>query len=121
MTRRSVLAASAVLEIATGLGLMVAPAVVVRLLLGAGGSDQPMALGRVAGIAMLALGFACWPNARIADDRGPALRAMVTYNLLITLYLAYLGVAHLAGPLLWPAVAIHVVLTVGLIRAPSGR
>jgi hypothetical protein len=36
---------------------------------------------------------------------------------LITLYLAYLGFAGgLMGVLLWPAVALHVILTAFLIR-----
>ena len=33
---------------------------------------------------------------------------MLTYNVLISLYLAYLGTAgHQGGLLLWPAVALH--------------
>jgi hypothetical protein len=41
----------------------------------------------------------------------------VTYNVLITIYLAYLGIATgLAGMLLWPAVALHAVLSIALVR-----
>lgn len=44
-----------------------------------------------------------------------------TYNVLISLYLAYLGiVGHPAGLLLWPAVAVHAALTVVLICASGG-
>jgi hypothetical protein len=43
---------------------------------------------------------------------------MLTYSLLVTIYLVYLGVvAHLAGILLWPAVALHVVFMLLLVRA----
>jgi len=120
MTRRTVLAVAAVIEIATGFALLVDPAVVAQLLLGADDARQRMTLGRVAGIAMLALGLACWPDDRAMNGRGPASRGMLTYNVLITLYLFYLGsVAHLTGLMLWPAVAVHAVLTVGLIRAGS--
>jgi hypothetical protein len=107
-TEQKVLAFSAVVEIATGLALMIHPVMVVPLLLGANESDATALLGRVAGIALLALGLACLPSRRYADTGSPASRAMLSYNALIALYLAYLGaVGHVGGPLLWPAVALH--------------
>jgi hypothetical protein len=64
----------------------------------------------VTGIALIGLGIACWP--------GPPLVGMLTYSAAVTLYLAYVGFADgLAGILLWPAVALHVIVTVLLIRA----
>ena len=48
------------LEALTGLVLIVVPAFVVRLLLGAEISGVAFPLGRVAGVALLALGVACW-------------------------------------------------------------
>jgi hypothetical protein len=42
---------------------------------------------------------------------------MLTYGGLVTLYLAYLGVAGgFNGVLLWPVVVIHVILTALLAR-----
>ena len=42
---------------------------------------------------------------------------MLTYSVLATLYLAYLGIrGEWVGPLLWPAVALHAVLTLLLGR-----
>ena len=42
---------------------------------------------------------------------------MLTYSALVTLYLRYLGLAGgLTGVLLWPAVALHVILTALLAR-----
>ncbi len=42
---------------------------------------------------------------------------MVTYSAFVTVYLAYLGFAGgLTGVLLWPAVVLHVILTVLLTR-----
>jgi hypothetical protein len=56
----------------------------------------------VAGIALIALGIACWP--------GPPLVGMLTYSSLVTLYLGYLVLAgDLTGVLLWPAVILHVI------------
>ncbi len=66
---------------------------------------------RVTGIALLALGVVCWP--------GPGLLGMLTYSAAVTLYLAYLGFAGvLSGILLWPAVAVPVILT-ALLARPS--
>jgi hypothetical protein len=49
---------------------------------------------------------------------------MLTYNLLATVYLGYLGImGKTVGMLLWPAVALHVLLTVLLAaeRAAARR
>jgi hypothetical protein len=46
---------------------------------------------------------------------------MLTYSAAVTLYLAYVGFADgLSGILLWPAVALHVILTASLSRASTG-
>jgi hypothetical protein len=38
---------------------------------------------------------------------------MLTYNVLVTLYLGFVGLGtEFVGLLLWPAVAVHAVLTV---------
>jgi len=104
---------AALLEAVTGLALIIAPALVTRLLLGEGDSRVGLALGRVAGFALLALGIACWPDPSSTRWFAPAHRAMLTYNLLITIFLLFLGIGgELAGPSLWPAVALHAVLTI---------
>jgi hypothetical protein len=52
---------TAVIEAATGLGLVALPSVVVRPLLGSPlDSSAATMLGRVAGVALLALAVACW-------------------------------------------------------------
>jgi hypothetical protein len=109
-TMKHALTFAAVAEAATGLGLLVVPSLVGQLLLGEQLAGVAIPVARVAGIALVALGIACWP--------GPPLVGMLTYSALITLYLASLGFADgLAGVLLWPAVALHVVLTILLGRA----
>jgi len=104
---KNVLTLAAVAEAATGLGLLIVPSLVVQLLLGEQLTGVAIPVARVAGIALFALSIACWP--------GPPLVGMLTYSSLVTLYLAYLGFAGLTGVLLWPAVALHVILTVLLI------
>jgi hypothetical protein len=105
-----VLALASAGEAALGLALLIDPPLVLRLLLGAEASGAVVVMSRVAGIALLGLALACWParGARV----GQALRAMLIYNALATLYLFQLGVRGVwAGRLLWPAVALHVVVT----------
>ena len=109
--RRKTLVFAAVVEIGTGLVLMLDPAIVARLLLGVELSGVGPVLGRCFGIALLALGLACWPSRQRAEGGSPAFRAMLTYNALIALYLTYLGtVGRMAALLLWPAVALHAVV-----------
>src|ERR1700746_1103732 len=94
---------AAVAEAATGLALLIVPSLVGHLLLGAELSGVAVPVARVAGIALTALGIPCWP--------GPPFVGMLTYSASVTLYLAYLGFAGgLTGAILWPAVALHVVL-----------
>lgn len=102
---------AAVAEAATGLALVVVPSLVGWLLLGTELSGVSVVISRVTGIALIALGIACWPGRQ-------ALCGMLTYSTLVTAYLAFVGLGgEWAGPLLWPAVAMHVVLTVLLTAA----
>jgi hypothetical protein len=118
MAMKKLLHVAAVIEAATGVALMIHPPLLSHLLLGEGVSGAGMALGRVGGIALLSLGLACWPGLDSAGANTPALRALLTYNLLATLYLGYLGInGGLVGSLLWPAVLIHGVLMLLLGRA----
>jgi Ca2+/Na+ antiporter len=115
-TLRKILAFAAVIEVGTGLVLVIDPAMVVALLLGAEVSGAGMLLGRFFGIALLALGLACWPSRARAETGSPAFRAMLTYNVLIAACLAYLGTAgHLGGLLLWPVFALHAVVALLLV------
>ena len=109
-----VLAFSAIAEIATGIALAILPAFVVTSLLAPVTSALIIPVARVAGIALIALGLACWAGwNRMADG---AFRALLTYNLLVATYLAFLGtVEHIGGLLLWPTVALHAVVTALLL------
>ena len=110
---KKILAFSSAVEIGTGLVSMIDPAIVVKLLLGADVAGVAIALGRCFGIVLFALGFACWPG---AQSDSPAFRAMLIYNALIALYLAYLGtIRHLDGLLLWPGVALHALVALLLV------
>jgi hypothetical protein len=108
---KKVLTVAAVAEVATGMALLIVPSLVGRLLFGAEFTGVANPAARVTGIALLALGVGCWP-------RSTALCGMLTYSTLATFYLTYLGViGEWLGPLLWPAVVLHGILTVLLARA----
>src|SRR5262249_2663667 len=88
--------------------LIIRPSALVWLLLGTDLSQAGQALGRIAGFALLSLGLVCWPKREAASGTTAAPLALLIYNLLVTIYLAALGVSgELVGMLLWPAVAIH--------------
>ena len=107
---KKILALAALGEIATGLALMIVPSPVGRLLLGGEFTGVAVPVARVLGIALLALGVACWPGRT-------ALCGMLTYSAGVTLYLGYVGIAGVfGGILLWPAVVLHAVLTALLAR-----
>ena len=106
---KKVLIFSAVAEAATGLALLIAPTLVWQLLLGEQLTGVAIPVARVAGVALVALGIACWP--------GPPLAGMLIYSVWVTLYFGYLGfAAGLAGVLLWPAVVLHLLLSILLGR-----
>lgn len=107
---KKTLALAAAGEAALGLVLVAYPPIVIRLLFDTQIAGAGMVISRVAGIALIALGVACWP--------GTPLIGMLTYSAAVTLYLACVGFADgLTGILLWPAVVLHLILTALLTRA----
>ncbi|WP_425536802.1 hypothetical protein [Ensifer adhaerens] len=99
-------------EIATGLALVILPSFVGQVLLGEALSGAAIPTARVAGIALIALGVACW--------RSSGLLGMLIYSVAVAVYLALFGLTtSSAGVLLWPAVVIHVVLSILLLRSRS--
>ena len=106
------------MEAATGLGLIALPALVVRLLLGSELLGAGIPLGRLAGVALLALGIACWLAS--FDTQNCAARgivsAMALYNLGAVLVIGAAGLQSQAISIfLWPAVILHTAMTVWCI------
>ena len=106
---------AAVAEAAAGAALLTFPSLVGQFLFGVELTGIAGTVARVLGIALIALGVACWP--------GTPLIGMLTYGAAVTGYRAYLGfTGDSTGPLLWPAVVAHLILTVLLARAAmSGK
>ena len=113
---KNLLATTAVLEFGTGLLLVATPSVLATLLLGAQlDTDVGLTVARVGGVALLAIGTACWlarldGHSRVA--RGLA-GAMVIYNAGTVAILLHAGLAlRLSGIGLWPVVVAHAAMTV---------
>lgn len=108
MAPRPALRLAAIAESVTGLALLVVPSLMVRLLLGDDPAASALPIARVAGIALIGLGLACWP--------GPPIIGMLVYGIGVALGLAFLGLTGAAsGLLLWPAVALHGLLSAALL------
>jgi hypothetical protein len=120
ITSRTVVNLSAVIETATGIALIASPGMVGRVLLVSDLSGAGIAVGRVAGIALLALALACWTGGDQVS--APSVRALFAYNLLAGLYLGYLRVGGgFDAFLLWPACALHIVLALLLAHPTFAR
>ncbi|MEK1928371.1 MAG: hypothetical protein AAAC47_01015 [Pararhizobium sp.] len=110
------LSVTGVVEAATGLALMLAPALLVQVLLGAA-PDAPVGttVGRVAGAAVLSLAVVCWLSRD--DVVGKAAKGLVTamlfYNFAVVAILVLEWLRHgISGIAFWPVVAGHIALGV---------
>ena len=99
--RARIVGITALVELGTGIALLVDPAPVVTL---------------------LALAAALRPERGSAAVPVPAFQAALIYNALIPLFLACVSVVkHVGGWALWGAVALHAVLAVLLLTTLQGQ
>jgi hypothetical protein len=111
-SKNQILRIASVAEALTGLALLFVPSTVGMLLFGQDFTAVAIPVARVAGIALLSLAIVCWFGSPVV--------AMFTYSAAVMLYLGYLGIAdgsRMAGPLLWPAVGVHLLFSVILAWA----
>jgi hypothetical protein len=80
---------------------------------------------RLIGVALLSLGMACWWAANDPASRAAAgvVKAMLLYDAVAVVLLAYAGLTGFSGIGLWPAVTVHAAMAVwcivGLLRVNS--
>jgi len=102
---KKVLIFATVAEALTGLALLIVPSMAAQLLLGQQLAGVAIPVARVTGIALIALGLACWPATPFAG--------MLAYSAMVMLYLGYVALAgEFVGVLLWPAVVLHAILSI---------
>jgi len=122
---KALLIVMAAAEISVGFGLIAAPSTVATLLLGSPlETAVAIAVARVAGFALLALGVTCW-QARVdtlsVATRG-FVRAMLVYNAGVFALLVYgaLG-GELRSFALWPVAIAHAGLAVWCVASLAGK
>jgi hypothetical protein len=116
---KSLLTFTALVEGATGLALLIIPAVVVSLLLGVSLTEPGgILLGRMGGAALISLAIGCWLSKNDSKISIVVIKAMVVYNTLAALLLAYAGlIEHFSGIGLWPALLLHAVLSIWCLQS----
>ncbi len=113
---KNFLTVTALIEVGTSLGMLALPVLVAELLLGVSlTTPLESVMARVCGVALLALGVACWlarNNGQSSAARGLA-GGILLYDVgaVAVLLYAALGMG-LSGVLLWPVDLIHAALAV---------
>ena len=125
MPPRSLLRLTAVIELLTGLALVLVPSVPVALLFGHP-PETPLGslVARFAGVALLAFGLSCWLTAGDCEGRAATrfVGAVLFYDVAAALLLFYAATAlRLSGIVLWPAVFVHTALGVWCAFALAPR
>ena len=114
--RKLFLAVIASVEASIGLALLFLPSVPFALLLGLESATvEAIFVGRIAGVALLAIGVASWMARK--DELNPSLSGLLVgiliYNTAVTILLLYAGaVLKMTGVMLWPTVVFHALLAV---------
>src|SRR3972149_3750069 len=85
---------TALVEVGTGVALLIAPSLVVDLLLGEGlTSPQSLVLGRVAGAALISIGVACWLASKGEPSGHKGLvGSVLIYNLAVPVLLVHAAI-----------------------------
>ncbi|MBL3526152.1 MAG: hypothetical protein JMN27_00800 [gamma proteobacterium endosymbiont of Lamellibrachia anaximandri] len=115
-SRKIFLFTAAVIESTTGVVLEIAPTFVMWLLFGIQEpSPEALLVGRIAGIALLAIGTGCWIS--IGDSGSHSqyglLWAMFIYNVGVCVVLAWAGsMTSMIGVVLWPVIALHALMSI---------
>jgi hypothetical protein len=113
---------SGVMEVGAGMALLAAPALAIRLIFGSAGTDAGVALGRLAGGALLSLGVACWlaRHDGISAASGALISGMLIYNAAVVA-LVLTGSLGSLGPLISSVAVLHGGMALWCILLLRGR
>lgn len=116
---KNLLTITAIIEIFTGIVLLIVPSVAVSLLLGSSLSEQSgILLGRMCGVALITLAVACWMAKGDNQSSVTMIKAMALYNMGAAMLLSYAGaIEHFSGIGLLPTVVLHIALLVWCFRS----
>lgn len=104
---------AAVIELVTGVSLLVLPTLVMQLLFRSPPSAAGEQLTQLYGLALIGLGMACWGNPCPA----PAKRGLLIYNCAASILLIALAFRELSGGVaVWFGTGVHLILSVFMIR-----
>jgi hypothetical protein len=97
--------------------LLVLPGLFVHVLLGVDITGSGVVISRLFGLALLSFGLACWPHGQAPSDTPGihAIRVLLLYNGLATVYLGYLRTLGRLGrkpPKLLPCFSMHLALAI---------
>ena len=110
MNIRLLFRVSAIIEILTGIALLVVPLFVIGLLLGDGLGPTGVAVARVLGIGLLSVGIAGWESPG-QDTRLAPRAGLCSYNVGAAMLFVILGTTGgMTGLLLWPAAVLHALI-----------
>ena len=117
---RTLLIATAIIEFAAGIPLLITPSGAVQVLLGSGlPSPASLLVARVGGAALLAIGVSCWLE-RARPAAAPAtglVGGLLVYNAAVFMLMIYAALVDgLNGIGIWPACGLHLTLTAWCMR-----
>ena len=113
---------SAVMEVGAGIALLAAPDLAIRLIFDSSGTEAAVALGRLAGAALLSLGAACWlaRHDGISAASSALIGGMLTYNAAVAA-LVLTGSLGSVGPLLSGVAVLHGAMALWCLLLLQGR
>jgi hypothetical protein len=126
MKTKALLVVTAVVEATAGVILLVAPSWAAAVLLGARlESAEANVVARIASAALLSIGLTCWlvRNSPEGGAHTARIAGLLAYNAAVAALLAFAAIGqHLHGIALWPAVALHLALSIWCgVVLPRGR
>jgi len=116
------LTVTALLEGATGLGLVIRPSLLISILLGTSLTDSSaIIICRLTGGALITIAIACWLSRRELQSL-VMVKVMLGYNFFCIILLVYaVLVERIYGPGLWPVVLLHLALLIWCLSALRKR
>ena len=111
---RTVVLLAACVEIIVGASFVLATNGQSQFVFGATTEGTGALFARLAGIGLIGLGLACLPS-NVAGTQRVAVRGLFIFNVLATIFFAWVGVATtFRGVMLWPVVILHALLAIVL-------